>query len=190
LRRIETAIPDVLLFATGRNEDERGFLAEIYNRSALAALGVGTTFVQDNLSHSPRAFTMRGLHFQLPPYEQAKLVRVLRGRAVTAAVDLRGGSPTYGGHVLVELSAANWRQLLVPRGFAHGVLTLEPETTIFYKLDAHHAGGHARGVAWDDPDLAIPWPVARERVIVSAKDRAQPAFRELGPIFDDRPAGP
>jgi dTDP-4-dehydrorhamnose 3,5-epimerase len=183
MRRIATSIPDLVLLETDRHGDERGFLAELFNGEALAAQGIGARFVQDNFSLSPRPFTVRGLHFQAPPHAQAKLVRVIRGVALTVAVDLRCGSPWYGRHVACELSAANWRQLFLPKGFAHGLLTLAAETETFMKLDAIHAPGAAGGLAWDDPELAIAWPCRPDQAIVSARDRQQPRLRDLPAIF-------
>ena len=181
--RVDTEIADLVLVETGVQADARGFLAELYNARDAARLGIKNPFVQDNFSSSPRRWTVRGLHFQTPPHVQAKLVRVLRGAAFTVALDLRLGSPWFGRHFGVELSARNWRMLYVPRGFAHGVLTLEPDTEVFYKLDAHHVPEHARGVAWNDPELGIAWPVSEGEAIVSERDRAQPRLRELPPLF-------
>ncbi|MEO1017650.1 MAG: dTDP-4-dehydrorhamnose 3,5-epimerase [Pseudomonadota bacterium] len=122
-------------------------------------------------------------HFQTPPFAQTKLVRVLRGKILDVAVDLRRGSPWLGQHVRAELSAENWHQLLVPKGFAHGFVTLEPDTEVFYKVDGYYAPDNDAGVAWDDPDLGIAWPVDHEAVVLSAKDAKQPAYRDLCEIF-------
>lgn len=177
------AIPDVKLIRPVRHGDARGWFAEVWSRHRFAEVGLDFAWVQDNQSHSAQAGTLRGLHLQTPPFAQTKLVRVLRGAVLDVAVDLRRGSPWYGRHVLVELSAASGLQILVPRGFAHGFLTLEPDTEVLYKVDAPYAANHDAGVAWDDPDLAIPWPVAREAVTLSDKDRRQPAFRDLPAWF-------
>jgi dTDP-4-dehydrorhamnose 3,5-epimerase len=178
-----TAIPDVKLITLVRHGDHRGFFSEVYNKRALAKAGIDIDFVQDNQTYSAQAGTLRGLHVQSPPCAQAKLVRVLRGAVVDVAVDLRLGSATFGRHVMVELTAEGWSQILVPRGFAHGVLTLAPDTELAYKVDAYFSAPHDRGVRWDDPDLAIPWPLPSKRVVLSEKDRAQPLLRDLPPYF-------
>jgi dTDP-4-dehydrorhamnose 3,5-epimerase len=173
-----------IVLESDRHRDERGFLAELYNAAALTPLGIDCSFQQDNFSYSPRPFTVRGLHFQSPPHAQAKLVRVLRGSAYTVAVDLRRGSPSYGQHAAAVLSAENWQLMFVPWGFAHGVLTLEPETELLMKLDAPFASGHALGLAWDDPELGIPWPLDGRSPLLSPRDQAQPRLRDLPPMFD------
>jgi dTDP-4-dehydrorhamnose 3,5-epimerase len=180
---LPTDIPEVRIIVPARHGDERGFFSEIWSRRAFAAAGIDVAFVQDNHSLSAEPWTLRGLHFQTPPLAQTKLVRVARGAILDVVVDLRASSPTYGRHVAVELSAANWRQLLVPKGFAHGLLTLEPMTEVLYKVDEEYAPAHDRGVRWDDPDLAIPWPLEGRTPILSARDRAQPAFRDLPAWF-------
>ncbi|HET6520682.1 MAG TPA: dTDP-4-dehydrorhamnose 3,5-epimerase, partial [Geminicoccaceae bacterium] len=161
----------------------RGFFAESYNRRALVEAGIDVEFVQDNHAYSKEAGTLRGLHFQAPPHAQTKLVWPLRGAVVDVAVDLRHGSPTFGRHVMVELSADEGTQMLIPRGFAHGVLTLVPDTEMAYKVDAYFAPEHDLGVRWDDPDLAIPWPLPPERIVLSDKDRRQPLFKDSPPYF-------
>ncbi len=180
---IPTEIPDVKLIVPKRHGDHRGFFSEVYNAQALAEAGIEIAFVQDNHSLSAERGTLRGLHFQTPPFAQTKLVRVLKGRILDVAVDMRAGSPWHGRHVAAELSAENWRQLLVPKGFAHGFVTLEPDTEVFYKVDGYYAPHNDAGVAWDDPNLAIGWPIDRDAVVLSAKDAAQPAFRDVCEIF-------
>ena len=161
-----------------------GYFAETYVRCDFAAAGIPHEFVQDNesLSHAPG--TVRGLHFQIPPFAQAKLVRVLTGRIFDACVDLRRSSPRYGRHATVELAAESGDQLFVPAGFAHGFCTLEPDTTVLYKVDAVYSAEHERGVAWSDPALAIPWPVGADAAILSAKDAALPPLRDVPVHFD------
>jgi dTDP-4-dehydrorhamnose 3,5-epimerase len=180
---IETLIPDVKLIRMRRHLDERGFFSETYSVRSLAAAGIATAFVQDNHSLSAAAGTVRGLHFQIPPHAQAKLVRVVRGAVLDVAVDLRIGSPTFGRHVAATLSAAEWNMLFIPEGFAHGFCTLQPDTEVVYKASRHYEPTHDRGIAWDDPALGIDWPVDPSRAIVSAKDRALPPFAALLPWF-------
>ena len=162
--------------------DSRGFFSETYNRRALEEHGIHIEFVQDNHSFSREPGVLRGLHFQTPPFAQHKLVRVLRGRIFDVAVDLRRGSPTYGQHDCIELDAEAGEQILVPIGFAHGVLTLEPETEIAYKVSNYYTPQHDRGLHWADPALKIAWPLAAlgaAEPILSDKDRAQPTLAEI-----------
>lgn len=174
-----TAIPDVKLVTPRRHGDSRGWFSETYNRRALAEQGIEVAFVQDNQSYSREAGVLRGLHFQLPPFAQAKLVRVLRGRVLDVAVDLRRRSPTFGRHVAVELSAEDGVQLFIPVGFAHGFLTLEAETEVFYKVSAHYAPEHDSGIRYDDPEIGISWPLPEGREpILSPKDAALPSLAE------------
>ena len=178
-----TAIDAVKILEPRRFGDTRGYFCETWNKARLAAQGINIDFVQDNESSSARVGTVRGLHLQKPPNAQAKLVRVLRGRIYDVAVDLRHASPTYGQHVGVELSSHNGLQLLVPIGFAHGFCTLEPDTVIAYKVSAPYAPQDDMGIAWDDPDLAIAWPVAPGAALLSDKDARQPRLRGLPAIF-------
>lgn len=162
--------------------DARGFFSETYSASALAAAGIAVTFVQDNHSFSKDQGVIRGLHFQIPPRAQDKLVRVVRGAIYDVAVDLRHGSPTFGQHAAVVLSAGNWKQLFVPKGFAHGFCTLEPNTEVLYKVSHAYAPESDRGLAWDDPALAIDWPLAGGTPKLSDKDRKHPCLSEL-PVY-------
>jgi dTDP-4-dehydrorhamnose 3,5-epimerase len=175
------AIPDVLLIEPVRHGDSRGFFSEVWSRAAFAAHGIDPGFVQDNHAYSAAPFVLRGLHFQRPPSAQGKLIRVARGAILDVAVDLRHGSPTYGQHVAAELSAANWRQMWVPRGFAHGYLTLEPDTEVLYKTDAPYDRAADAGIAWDDPALGIAWPVASP--VLSEKDRSAARLADIPPPF-------
>ena len=163
--------------------DDRGFFAETFNCDRFAAAGIDIDWIQDNQSFSAPLGTLRGLHFQLPPFAQDKLVRVLRGRILDVAVDIRGGSPTYGKWVSAELSAEAFNQLLVPAGFAHGFLTLEPDTEVLYKVSAPYSSAHDRSIRWDDPDIAIDWPLAGAQPVLSAKDRDAPFLRDMGTAF-------
>lgn len=176
-------IADVKVVVPERFGDSRGSFSETYNKSVLASAGIDSEFVQDNHSFSIEPGTVRGLHFQTPPFAQDKLVRVVRGAAFDVAVDLRRGSPTYGRHVSVILSAEEWNQIFVPKGFAHGFCTLEPNTEVVYKVSAYYVRVHDKGLLWNDPDLGIRWPVAEGSAILSDKDRRLPRLGELPEIF-------
>ena len=178
-----TVIPEVKVITPRKFSDHRGFFSEVYNREALRQAGVDLEFVQDNHSLSVQAGTVRGLHFQSPPFAQDKLVRVTRGRIFDVVVDIRQGSATYGRHVCMELSAENWRQLLVPVGFAHGFCSLEPDTEVLYKVSRVYSAAHDCGLAWDDPDLGIDWPVEADQAILSENDRGHPRLRDLTDYF-------
>ncbi len=179
----ETSLPGVKLLSPPRFADPRGYFAEIFNRRTLLEVGVTTEFVQENHSYSKKSGTLRGLHFQGPPAAQTKLLRVLTGAILDICVDLRHGSPTFGRHEMIELSAGSGRQVLCPKGFAHGTLTLEPHTEIAYKVDAYYAPELEFGLCFDDPDLAINWPMPVDDMILSKKDRHQPRLCDLPPIF-------
>lgn len=179
-----TQIPAVKIIEPKRFGDHRGYFVESWNKKRFAEHGLDLDFVQDNESLSAQVGTVRGLHFQKAPNAQDKLVRILRGRVLDVAVDLRRSSPSYGRHVAVELSTENGRQLLVPIGFAHGFCTLEPDSIIAYKVTGYYSAADDLGVAWDDPDIAIAWPVDPAQAALSDKDRRQPKFRDLPPYFD------
>jgi dTDP-4-dehydrorhamnose 3,5-epimerase len=181
---VETHFDAVKVLRAKRRGDARGFFAETYSARDFAVLGIACDFVQDNHSLSRKAGVIRGLHFQLPPFAQAKLLRVVRGSVLDAVVDIRRSSPSFGRHITVTLSAENGLQLFVPHGFAHGFCTLEPDTEVLYKVDAYYAPEHERGLAWDDPALAIPWPVAAGAAEVSEKDRRWPALSGLADMFE------
>ena len=183
MQMTDTAIPDVKLIEPRKFTDDRGFFSETYNARALGQAGIDLPFVQDNHALSIQAGVVRGLHYQALPYAQAKLVRVVRGSILDVAVDLRRSSPTFARHVMVELSADNWRQLLVPVGFAHAYLTLEPGTEVVYKVSAYYAPQHDRGILWNDPDLAIPWPVTADQAQLSEKDQKLPRLAEAPDLF-------
>lgn len=176
-------IPNVKIIEPRKFEDERGYFIETYSQPALAAAGFGADFVQDNQSLSRLIGTLRGLHYQTPPFAQDKLVRVLYGRIWDVAVDIRRTSPTFRQWFGLELSAENQLQLLVPVGFAHGFLTLEPDTVVAYKVTAPYSGDHDAGVAWDDPDLAVAWPLPVAEPVLSDKDRRLPRLADAT-IFD------
>ncbi|MCX5495671.1 dTDP-4-dehydrorhamnose 3,5-epimerase [Kaistia dalseonensis] len=164
-------IPDLILVEPKRHGDNRGFFSEVYKRPAFADFGIDIDFMQDNQSLSVEPGVVRGLHFQAPPHAQAKLVRVLKGAILDVAVDIRRGSPTYGRHVAVELSAENFLQLLVPVGFAHGFCTLAPNTEVLYKVSDGYSPECEGGIAWNDPAIGIAWPVSAETAVLSAKDK-------------------
>ena len=164
--------------------DARGFFSETYNRDALAAAGVDLTFVQDNHSFSAAAGVLRGLHYQLPPKAQAKLVRVVRGRIFDVAVDIRKGSPSFGQWVSCVISAEAWNQILVPAGYAHGFLTLEPDTEVIYKVTASYSPAHDRGIRYDDPQISVDWPLGGRSPILSDKDVRAPSLADAE-LFQD-----
>jgi dTDP-4-dehydrorhamnose 3,5-epimerase len=163
--------------------DARGEFCETYNRQRFIENGVDSEFIQDNQSSSAKAGTIRGLHFQSHPAAQDKLVRVLRGSILDVALDLRRSSPTFGQWVGEQLSAENGKQLLVPVGFAHGFCTLEQDTHVLYKVSSYYSPADDLGVAWDDPDIAIDWPVTPDKAILSDKDQRLPRFKSLPPYF-------
>ena len=177
-------IPDVKVLTPGKFGDGRGFFSEVYSRRTLAEAGIDTDFVQDNHSLSACKGTVRGLHFQTPPHAQDKLVRVVRGSVFDVAVDLRRSSPAYGRHVSVVLSAEAWNQILVPIGFAHGFMTLEPDTEVLYKVSDYYGPDHDDGLLWNDPALGIRWPIPENDVVLSEKDRRLPPFAGFTTPFD------
>lgn len=180
----ETAIPAVKIVTPKKFGDHRGFFSETWSRKAFAEAGLDFDFVQDNQSLSASVGTLRGLHFQSPPFAQDKLVRVTRGRILDVAVDIRASSRTFGQHVAVELSAENWRQLLVPVGFAHGFVTLAPDTEVFYKVTAPYAPENDHGLAFDDPALGIDWRLPLLSLTLSDKDRRHVRLAEMQRYFD------
>lgn len=177
------AIPDVVLVQPVRHGDGRGYFCETYKKPEFDAFGIDLTFVQDNESLSRQVGVVRGLHFQTSPMAQVKLVRVLRGAIYDVAVDIRKGSPSYGKWVAVTLTAEEGNQLFIPHGFAHGFCTLEPDTLIAYKVDAPYSRPHDAGIAFDDPDLAIDWPINAAEAVLSDKDRVQPRLRDYDSPF-------
>ncbi len=176
---ISTAIAEVKEIRPVRHSDPRGFFSEIFREDVLRQHGIDVAFVQENHSLSVDRGVVRGLHFQTPPAGQAKLVRVGAGSILDVAVDIRAGSPSYGRHVAVVLSAAEGNQLFVPEGFAHGFCTLEPNTEVIYKVNRYYSAEHDRGLAWNDPALGIAWRVTDDEALLSDKDRRQPVLAEL-----------
>lgn len=173
-----------VLLKPHRFQDQRGWFMETYSEGALLRAGVGHRFVQDNHSFSALEGTIRGIHFQRPPHAQAKLVRCLRGSIMDYAVDLRRGSPTYGRHVSARLTADGCEQLYVPVGFGHAFVTLEPEVDVAYKVSAVYAPNCEGGVIWNDPMLAIDWPVPNSGPVLSDKDEVLPTLTEFDSPFD------
>jgi dTDP-4-dehydrorhamnose 3,5-epimerase len=179
-----TAIDAVKVVTPTLIADTRGAFCETYNQARLAEHGILANFVQDNQSTSAAIGTIRGLHFQGRPAAQAKLIRVLKGRIFDVAVDLRRSSPTYGKWVAEEVSAENRKQIFIPVGFAHGFCTLEADTHVFYKTSDFYSPPNDFGVAWDDPDLGIDWPVAPGMATLSDRDRRMPAFKSVPGYFE------
>jgi dTDP-4-dehydrorhamnose 3,5-epimerase len=177
------SIPEVVLITPARFGDSRGFFSETFSALRLAEAGIPGPFVQDNHSLSASVGTVRGLHCQIGASVQGKLLRVVRGAVWDVAVDIRRGSPTYGKYVAAVLSAENWTQIWVPPGFLHGFCTLEPDTEVIYKVTAGYDPASERGVIWDDPDLALPWPVVPGAAHLSEKDRKLPLLAECEAWF-------
>ena len=172
------ALKDVLEITPRRFGDARGFFSETYNAERFAAAGVALVFVQDNHSYSAPAGVLRGLHYQLAPRAQDKLVRVVRGAILDVAVDIRRVSPEFGRFVTLEVSAEKGNQILVPKGFAHGFLTLVADTEVIYKVTDFYSPGHDRSIRYDDPAIGIDWPVAASTVMLSDKDHAAPLLAD------------
>ena len=173
-----TALPGVLKLAPRRFGDDRGWFSESWSFRTMEAEGLGFDWVQDNHSHSVEVGTVRGLHYQAPPMAQTKLVRVARGAVLDVAVDVRCGSPTYGQWVAEELSEENGAQLLVPKGFLHGFVTLRPGTDVLYKVDAFYSGAHDGAVRFDDPDLGVDWGIDPASAVLSEKDAKASRFAD------------
>jgi dTDP-4-dehydrorhamnose 3,5-epimerase len=181
---IRTAIEDVVIIEPVVHGDERGYFVETFRADKLEEfLGYKINFCQDNESKSSRG-VLRGLHYQLHPAAQTKLVRVIHGKVLDVAVDIRKGSPTFGKHVAVELSSENKRQLLVPRGFAHGFVVLEDDTVFAYKVDNYYSPENDRGILFSDEALGIDWQVPTDELLLSAKDKVQPKLADTDDIFE------
>ena len=180
---VGTAIPEVKVITQKKFGDQRGFFSETYNRRDWVEAGINLTFVQDNHSYSAEQGTVRGLHYQIPPMAQDKLVRVAHGAIFDVAVDLRKGSPTFGQHVSEVISAENWKQVLVPIGFAHGYVTLEPDTEVLYKTTDFYSPEHDRGIIWSDQDIGIDWGIEKGQAVLSEKDQALPPLSQVTDFF-------
>ncbi|MBC7785555.1 MAG: dTDP-4-dehydrorhamnose 3,5-epimerase [Burkholderiales bacterium] len=180
---IPLAIPDVKVIIPKKFGDNRGFFAETFSRQKLADCGIDAEFVQDNHSMSGAVGTIRALHYQIGPQAQAKLIRVLKGAVLDVAVDIRRDSPTFGQYVAEILSADNFKMMYVPTGFAHGFETLEPNTEVFYKVTRYYSPSHERGIRWNDPAISVPWKVAAEKAVLSAKDQIAPMLAQVSELF-------
>jgi dTDP-4-dehydrorhamnose 3,5-epimerase len=184
LKFIPQSIPDVILIEPTVHGDDRGYFVETFRQDLFEeAIGYKVNFIQDNESRSTKG-VLRGLHYQLPPYTQAKLVRVIEGSVLDVAVDIRKSSPTFGQHVAVELTVNNKRQLFVPYGFAHGFVVLSDSTTFAYKVDNCYAPEHDRGIAFDDSELAIDWQLPLELLQLSDKDKTHPSLANAKDLFE------
>ncbi|GHD14520.1 dTDP-4-dehydrorhamnose 3,5-epimerase [Tianweitania populi] len=177
------SIADVVELTPRKFGDNRGFFSETFNQQRLIEAGLPGQWIQDNQSLSREKFTLRGLHYQEPPFAQAKLVRVLRGSIFDVAVDIRKGSPTFGKWASLVLSAESFNQILVPEGFAHGFLTLEEDTEVFYKVTAPYSPQHDRNIRWDDPEIAVDWPIEGSAPHLSDKDKVAPLLRDVSLVF-------
>ena len=179
----ETELSGVKIIHLDVFADSRGSFAETFDARSFAALGIDTVFVQDSWSHSAKAGVVRGLHFQLPPHAQSKIVRVIRGRVFDVIVDLRANSATFAQHISFELSAAEPKCVLIPDGFAHGFCTLEDDSEVTYKMSDHYTPDLYKGLLWCDPALNINWPVSIDDALVSEKDAAHPRLKDLPQTF-------
>jgi dTDP-4-dehydrorhamnose 3,5-epimerase len=182
---LDATLPEVKIVMPRRIGDARGFFSEVWNARDLSSAGIAAAFVQDNHVRSPVRGTLRGLHYQVPPVAQGKLVRVTRGAIFDVAVDIRRGSPTFGRHAGVVLSADNWQQLWVPVGFAHGYCTLDDDTEVQYKVTDYYSPSHERGIAWNDPGLMIAWPFSVSIATLAERDRKWPRLAEQPDLFED-----
>lgn len=184
MKFIPQAIPDVVVIEPRVHGDERGYFVETFRQDKFEeAIGYKVNFIQDNESKSSKG-VLRGLHFQLPPYAQSKLVRVIEGEVLDVAVDIREGSPTFGHHVAIKLSGDNKKQLFIPRGFAHGFVVLSDTAVFSYKVDNYYSAESDRGLAYDDATIEINWQLENSQLKLSDKDKKQPGLSDLGQCFD------
>ena len=180
---IPLSIPDIFLIKPNMHGDKRGYFFESFRHDMLKkAIGYEINFCQDNESKSKKG-VLRGLHFQLPPFSQAKLVRVIDGSVLDVAVDIRKSSPTFGQHVTAELSSENNHQLFIPHGFAHGFVVLSNSATFAYKVDNYYSTDHDRGIIFDDQDLAIDWKLSSKQIQISDKDKNHPTLSKSQELF-------
>lgn len=177
------SLPDIKVFAPEQRRDQRGVFAETWSRRGLAARGINMSLVQENHVVTNDPYTLRGLHFQVPPFAQGKLVRVIAGAIFDVAVDIRRGSPSFGLYASVLLSRSQWNQVWIPPGFAHGYLTLEPNTEVLYAVSESYAPDYERGIHWNDPALGIRWPLDGRTPKMSPRDHALPRLAQCEPFF-------
>lgn len=180
---IPTEIPEVKVLVPRCFKDARGFFSETYNKESLRNVGIEAEFVQDNHSLSVEKGVVRGLHYQIAPMAQHKLIRVISGAILDIALDIRRSSPTFGKHVALRISVEEWNQIFVPIGFAHGFVTLEPNTQVIYKVSAPYSPPHERGIRWNDPALAIAWGISESDAILSERDRKHPFLNQATDFF-------
>lgn len=180
----QLALPEVMSLRPKKFGDDRGFFSEVWNEKLFADLGLDLRFVQDNHSYSACEGTVRGLHLQKPPFAQDKLLRCTRGRVLDVVVDVRAGSPNFGKWASVEISAENWKQIFVPKGFAHGFVTLTPDCEVQYKVTAPYSPAHEVSIAWNDPAIGIDWGVDDGEVTLSAKDATAPRLESVSTGFE------
>ncbi len=180
---VELGLPGVFEITPQKFGDDRGFFSETFSKAKLAPSGLPGEWVQDNHSYSAQAGVLRGLHYQAPPMAQDKLVRVVRGAILDVAVDIRHGSAHFAKWVALEVSAKRWNQILVPKGFAHGFITLEPDTEVVYKVTAPYSQVHDRGIRWDDPTIGVAWPLQGREPVLSAKDKTAQLLKDVAVEF-------
>jgi dTDP-4-dehydrorhamnose 3,5-epimerase len=179
----DAELPGVRVIVPHRHQDDRGFFSEVWREDTMTRAGIDARFAQENHALSRTVGPIRGLHFQIGEMAQAKLVRCLRGSILDVAVDIRRGSPTFGHHAKIILSAENWKQIYVPVGFAHGYCTLEPDSEVMYKVTAYYDPASERGLAWNDPEVGIEWPIPDDRAVLVARDRSYPRLADLPDVF-------
>jgi dTDP-4-dehydrorhamnose 3,5-epimerase len=187
MKVIETTLPGVKIVVPQHFSDARGDFSEVWNAARFGAAGIAAEFVQDNHVRNARRFTVRGLHYQIPPAAQGKLVRVTRGAIFDVVVDIRRGSPNFGRHATSMISAENRHELWIPEGFAHGYCTLEADTEVTYKVTAYYRPELERGIAWDDSQIMIDWPVTPGDAVMSDRDRTLPRLADQPDVFEFHP---
>ena len=180
---IDTELSGVKVLLPKKIGDNRGFFSEVFSRKMLADAGIVADFVQDNHSMSAQKGVVRGMHYQLPPMAQAKLLRIVRGAILDVVVDVRRASSTFGKHMSVVLSAENWKQIFVPEGFAHGFVTLAPNTEVLYKVTNYYSPQHERAFRWNDPAVGIEWGVEESQATLSPRDKAHPMLADVTDLF-------